>query len=354
LYLYIKEEGVIYGLFAIMLLVFILPFAVKKVEEELEIFLFIMGIAAVTVTRQWNMHLLHEALLEPVKITIAVFAAGMIFRFLQKPLAHNINKIEKALGLRLFVFLLVVLLGLISSVITAIVAALVLVEITGHLKLDRKSEINLVIMACFSIGLGAALTPIGEPLSTIAISKLKGPPHNADFWFLMKHMWYLIIPAVFATGILSMFLVGSGRHEGKGLPEAKDEGMKEIGIRTLKIYLFVMALVFLGSGFKPVVDEYVSKVPFYGLYWMNIVSAVLDNATLAAAEIGPSMSLFQIIAALLGLIIAGGMLIPGNIPNIISAGKLKIKSSEWARLGVPLGLVMMTVYFVIILSGGIK
>ncbi len=33
------------------------------------------------------------------------------------------------------------------------------------------------------------------------------------------------------------------------------------------------------------------------------------------------------------------MLIPGNIPNIISAGKLGITSKEWARLGVPpLGL----------------
>jgi predicted cation transporter len=337
-----------------MLMVFILPFAVKKVEEQLEIFLFIMGVAAVTVTGQWSIYLFKEALIEPVKITIAVFAAGVIFRFLQKPMAHNINKIEKKLGLKLFVFLVVVVLGLISSVITAIIAALVLVEIAGHLKLDRKSEIRMVIIACFSIGLGAVLTPVGEPLSTIAISKLKGPPHNAEFWFLMKHMWYLVIPAVLGMGVLSVFLVGAGRHKGKGLKEAKEEGIKEISIRTAKIYLFVMALVFLGAGFKPVVDQYVSKIPFYGLYWINIVSAILDNATLAAAEIGPTMSLFQIIAAILGLTIAGGILIPGNIPNIISAGKLKIKSSEWAALGVPLGLSVMGVFFAVILIGGIK
>jgi len=35
------------------------------------------------------------------------------------------------------------------------------------------------------------------------------------------------------------------------------------------------------------------------------------------------------------------MLIPGNIPNIIAAHALKIKSTEWARLGVPLGFVLM-------------
>ena len=57
----------------------------------------------------------------------------------------------------------------------------------------------------------------------------------------------------------------------------------------------------------------------------------------------------QIKAALLGLLIAGGMLIPGNIPNIIAAGKLKIKSSEWALYGIPAGLIAMGVYFVVIL-----
>jgi predicted cation transporter len=40
------------------------------------------------------------------------------------------------------------------------------------------------------------------------------------------------------------------------------------------------------------------------------------------------------------------MLIPGNIPNIISAQKLNISSKEWAKLGVPLGLVVMMVYYV--------
>ena len=72
-----------------------------------------------------------------------------------------------------------------------------------------------------------------------------------------------------------------------------------------------------------------------------MVSAVLDNATLAAAEIGPSLEESQIKSALLGLLIAGGMLIPGNIPNIIAAHALKINSSEWARLGAPLGMLMM-------------
>ena len=79
-----------------------------------------------------------------------------------------------------------------------------------------------------------------------------------------------------------------------------------------------------------------------------MISAILDNATLAAAEISPAMDQ-TIRAVLLGLIISGGMLIPGNIPNIIAAGKLNITSKEWAWFGVPVGLITMAVYFVICL-----
>ena len=93
--------------------------------------------------------------------------------------------------------------------------------------------------------------------------------------------------------------------------------------------------------FKPLIDACLIKLPSQILFWVNMISAILDNATLAAAEIGPTLSEAQIKSALLGLLISGGMLIPGNIPNIIAAHALKIKSTEWARPGVPLGLVIM-------------
>ena len=108
----------------------------------------------------------------------------------------------------------------------------------------------LVVIACFSIGFGAALTPVGEPLSTIAVSKLAGEPHYAGFFFLLRLLGTWVIPAVFG----------------------------------------------------------------------------------------------------LGLLIAGGMLVPGNIPNIICANKLAIKSSEWARIGVPLGRALMIGCFLALLA----
>ncbi len=79
-----------------------------------------------------------------------------------------------------------------------------------------------------------------------------------------------------------------------------------------------------------------------------MISAILDNATLTAAEISPVMDHVTIRSILLGLLISGGMLIPGNIPNIIAAGKLQITSKEWAQFGVPVGLITMLVYFIAI------
>ncbi len=174
------------GLFIILAMVLTLPFLVKKIEEELEIFLFLAGCAAVTITAQWSGHLLLGALIEPVKITLAVFFAGVLFKLLQKSIHSHVNTVARAIGMKFFAFLIIVGLGLLSSVITAIIASLILVEIIHCLKVERKTEIKLIILACFSIGFGAALTPLGEPLSTITIAKLRGLPYEADFFFLFR------------------------------------------------------------------------------------------------------------------------------------------------------------------------
>jgi predicted cation transporter len=334
----------------ILLLVLTLPFFVKRVEEELEIFFFIMGIAAVSFTGQWSSDLIKQALAEPVKITAAVFIAGVLFKALQKSIAKNINKILDKIGIKLFAFFLVAGLGLASSVITVIVAALILVEIISHLKLDKKDETRLVVLSCFSMGIGSALTPIGEPLATIITSKLQGQPYHAGFWFLFKNMWFYIIPCILFLAGLAVKMTEKSSKSSGGLKESREEEINDIFIRTGKIYLFIVSLVFLGTGFKPVIDNYISKIPYYFIYWINLVSAILNNSTLAAAEIGPSMSLNQVIAATLALITAGGMLVSGNIPNIIAANKLKIRNKDWAMLGVPLGLGIMVVYFIVILS----
>jgi predicted cation transporter len=243
-------------------------------------------------------------------------------------------------------FVLVAGLGFLSSVITAIIAALILAEVMSALKLTRNFEIKIVIIACFSIGLGAALTPLGEPLATIAISKLKGQPHNADFFFLAKLLGLWVVPLVLGLAVWTAFYRNPACGE-PTLTEDKAENYSDVVLRAGKVYLFVMALVLLGTGFLPIVEKYLVSISAHALYWINIISAVLDNATLTAAEMTPAMPRETIKELLMGLLIAGGMLIPGNIPNIICAGKLSIKSKEWATFGVPFGLAIMIGAFAI-------
>ncbi|MEX2104190.1 MAG: DUF1646 family protein, partial [Bacilli bacterium] len=281
---------------------------------------------------------------DPLMISFAVLVAGFLFKWLAKPLKKSVTTMSRVMSTRIFLAIVVIVLGLISSVITAIIAALMLVAIVSVLRLDRRTELLVVIMACYSIGMGATLTPIGEPLSTITISKL-----NESFFYLFNLLGIYVIPGVVLFGVLTAIMVKPMESDSSLTAEKTKETYMDIVIRALKIYLFVMALTFLGEGFEPLINMYIVDLSPNLLYWINMISAVLDNATLAAAEVSPAMSKDTIKAILLGLLISGGMLIPGNIPNIIAAGKLKITSKEWAYLGIPIGLITMVVYFIMII-----
>ena len=360
------------GLLIIFLLVLILPFRVKQVEHNLEVFLFACGVVALTIagfmtipgeTTGWSLAIIEEALLAPLKITTVfgipvgivqiVLIVGLLIYWLHHRLESAIFSMVDRFPLQAIVFCLIVVLGLVSSIISAILAAIILVEIVNALPVVKKAKVEIAVVACFSIGLGAGLTPLGEPLTTIVISNLSGAPFNAGFTFLFDNLAIYIVPAVIALGFVGVVLLKKG-HTGDTKPEGitERESPREIVIRAGRVYLFIMALIFLGEGFKPLILEYIICIPSAGLYWINIVSAVLDNATLAAAEISPALSLSQIVSALMGLLISGGMLIPGNIPNIIAACKLGITSREWAEVGIPLGLVLMTVFFIILFVPG--
>jgi predicted cation transporter len=359
-------------LIAIFLLVLILPFRVKQVEHNLEVFLFICGIAALTLagflsipgeTTGWSRTIITEALLSPLNITTLfgipvgivqiVLLVGLLIYFFYHRLQGVILGMVDRIPLSWIVFLLIVILGLMSSIISAILAAIILVEIVNALPVVKKAKVEIAVVSCFSIGLGAGLTPLGEPLTTIVVSKLAGAPYHAGFLFLFDRLAIYILPCVIALGFAGVFLFRRS-HTGDPALECivERETLRDIVIRAGKVYLFIMALIFLGEGFKPLILEYVILIPSPGLFWVNIVSAVLDNATLAAAEISPALSLSQITSALMGLLIAGGMLIPGNIPNIIAACKLEITSREWAEVGIPLGLILMGAFFVILFVPG--
>ncbi|MGD0566738.1 MAG: DUF1646 family protein [Candidatus Goldiibacteriota bacterium] len=329
--------------------VFLLPFILKEAEEGMEYFLFGAGLLAVTITACWSQKLIIETLLTPLKITAAVIVCGIIFEVFAGKIGPIVGRVSAKTGKPFFVLIMIIILGLFSSIFTAIISALILSEVMGHMNLPRKTEINIVILACFAIGMGAVLTPVGEPLSTIVTEKLSVEPFNAGFLFLFREFWIYSSVIIILLAAAGAIITACGNGNDEGLKEDKRGGFKSIAMRGFKVYLFIAGLVLLGAGYTPFVKTYVSGLPHYMLYWINMVSAVLDNATLAAAEISPAMSLLQIKSAMLGLIISGGMLIPGNIPNIICAGKLGIKPKEWAKFAVPAGLIILCFSFIAVI-----
>ena len=311
----------------------------------MEAFLFVLGILAVSITGLWSWELVTHALKEPIAISLAVLITGLLFRQFRKAITKFIEVVEDKIGLKPTIVLFVFVLSLLSSVITAIIAALILCEIAATLRLSKRDTIHVIVMGCFAIGMGAVLTPLGEPLSTIVTSKLAEEPHNAGFFYLFNLLWEFILP-----GVLLFSLLAARTKDPQNLTKQSvdHESKKDILVRAAKVFLFVMALVFFGQGLTPLAEISILKLPEWALYWANSISAILDNATLAAAEIVPSMTNKQIEFLLMALIISGGFLIPGNIPNIICASKFKIKSKEWAKDALPIGIAVMLVYFVIL------
>ena len=124
--------------------------------------------------------------------------------------------------------------------------------------------------------------------------------------FLIRLLGQYIIPAVVIFSLMAGIYVfrlnrnneaqdemaASSEEEELSLlddEEIEADTWQGVILRAVKVYLFVMALVFLGTGFEPLIEKYILGLSPQILYWVNMVSAVLDNATLAAAELSPAM-----------------------------------------------------------------
>jgi predicted cation transporter len=353
------------GLVLVALMVLVLPFKVKWCEHNLEVFFLIMGLLAVTISGQWSLTLVIEALKAPVMIgslPIGIFQVvlvfGLLIYYFNRPFYRFIQVAVDKLSIRIFIFILVLVLGIISSVMSVIVTSVILAEIVAALPISRGDRIKLVVVACFSVGLGAVLTPLGEPMSTILVQRLSGPPYYAGFLWPIGHFAVYVITSCLVLAVFGALWIGKKTPVKKSAGSESpliieySETLKTVILRAVRVFAFVAALVLLGEGLKPLIVWYLEKVPAAALYWINMISAVLDNATLTAIEVSGDMGLSQIICVVMGLLIAGGMLIPGNIPNIVAAGRLKISMKEWAIIGLPIGLVIMAVMFVVLLFSG--
>jgi predicted cation transporter len=328
---------------AILILVLLLfgPLAVHLIERNIEIYILVLGVIATLIGNGFSWHLIRHALTEPILITLAVVGAGILFGYTRGWLDRAFSRLRRRMSRPILAALSVLVIASLSSVITAIVAALVLVEVIGLLHLAGAARVNTTIAACFAIGLGASLTPLGEPLSTLATSALKLP-----FFGLLFLLGPWVMPGIIASALVAGYFARGDYHEAPAGAHVRESPLAA-AVQGVRVYAFIAGLVLVSYAYSDLASRYVPTLGNAALYWANTVSAALDNATLVALEVH-SMSAPRAREAILALLLSGGMLIPGNIPNIVSAGALRIGSVAWAKVGIPMGLILLGIYFAVL------
>ena len=325
------------------------PLASRWVESHLEIFLLAVGAAAVTVSGGWSVDFIYETLQYPVNVAFIALVVSVIFNNYSRYIFRVLFAFFRNLAPQYSFALLVFLLGMTSSLVSVTVSALVLAEVLKVVNLERTATVRITVFACYAIGLGAVLTPLAEPLGLIINNALTGAPHHADFFFLLRHFFWWIMPAVLLMSAAAGY---SARHAGTTMQMHIREDKETYGSmlrRTWHIYMFVGALNLISTGLRPLAQSTITHLGGKVLFLANAVSVIIDNATLAAIEIVPTISMNDLIYMVIGLAAFGSMLVQGNLPNIVAAEKLGIKSREWASIAVPTGVVLMGSYFLVLL-----
>lgn len=336
--------NILLGLIVINLLIW--PLTSRWVESHLEIFLLGVGATAVTVSGNWNVDFVYETLQYPVNVAFIVLVVSVIFNNYSRYIFRILFVFFKALEPCYSFALLIFTLGLVSSLISVTVAALVLAEVLKVVNLEHQKTVHITVFACYAIALGAVLTPLAEPMGLIINNTLSGAPYHADFFFLARHFSGWILPALVALAVAAGY---TARNAGAGLQmyiREDKENYSSVLRRTWHIYMFVAALHLISTGLRPLAQSTITHLGGKVLFFANAVSVIIDNTTLAAIEIVPTISPADLTYMVIGLAAFGSMLVQGNLPNIVAAEKLGIKSREWARVAVPTGLVLMGGYFI--------
>src|ERR1017187_4920399 len=328
----------------VIVIVLIGPVSIEAIERNVELFFLLVGVLTACIMGRFNVALVLAALREPLPFTLAVLVFGATFRLLRDYFDQLLRRVIGLLGPRILCFGLVIILGFLAGFITPVVAALVFVEAISLLRCDRRSEIAATVFACFAIGFGAGLTPLGMPGIAVVLRSL-----HADFWYLTHLLGPFVVVGVILAAVPILFLPFAS-SEPLDTTQEKDSWKTVLLIRPGKVYVFIAGLVALSGGLRPVVDAYIHRLPEGLLFWMNTLSAVVNNSTLAAVEISPSLSMNQQRAAFLGLLISGGALVTGNIPNIVAASRLGITSREWATIGLGTGVLLLILCFAVLHS----
>ncbi len=335
---------ILLGLVVINLLVW--PLVSKWVENHLEIFLLLVGVAAVTISGGWSKEFIYQTLNAPVNVAFIVLVVSIIFNYYSRYIFRVLFVLFRYFEPKYSFAILVFLLGMTSSVFSVTVAALILAEVLQVVNLEREQTVRVTVYACYAIGLGAVLLPLAEPLGLVIYNELAAGPHQADFFFMLRHFFWWIMPAVLLLSVAAGYTLRNVNTQVQLHIREDKEDSRSMLRRTWHVYLFVAALHLISTGLRPFAQSTIAHLSGKILFWANSVSVIIDNATLAAIEVTPEVTISNLMYMVIGLAAFGSMLVQGNLPNIVAAEKLGIKSREWARVAVPAGLVLMGGYFV--------
>ena len=329
---------ILLGLVVINLLVW--PLVSKWVENHLEIFLLLVGVAAVTISGGWSKAFVYQTLNAPINVAFIVLVVSIIFNYYSRYIFRVLFILFRYFEPKYSFAILVFLLGMTSSVFSVTVAALILAEVLQVVNLEREQTVRVTVYACYAIGLGAVLLPLAEPLGLVIYNEL------ADFFFMLQHFFWWIMPAVLLLSVAAGYTLRHVNTQVQLHIREDKEDSRSMLRRTWHVYLFVAALHLISTGLRPFAQSTIAHLSGKILFWANSVSVIIDNATLAAIEVTPEVTMSNLMYMVIGLAAFGSMLVQGNLPNIVAAEKLGIKSREWARVAVPAGLVLMGGYFV--------
>lgn len=335
---------ILLGVLVLNLLVW--PLVSKWVENHLELFLLMVGIAAVSITGGWSKNFVYQTFNAPVNVAFIVLVVSVIFNHYSRYIFRVLFVLFRFLEPRYSFAVLVFVLGMVSSICSVTVAALVLAEVLQVVNLEREQTIKVAVYACYAIGLGAILLPLAEPLGLVIYNELAAGPHQADFFYVLRTFFWWIVPGIVLMSLAAGYVVRNSNTQVQLHIREDKEDPKSILRRTWNIYLFVAALHLISTGLRPFAQSTIAHLSGKILFWANSVSVIIDNATLAAIEVTPNVTTENLMYMVIGLAAFGSMMVQGNLPNIVTAEKLDIKSREWARVAVPAGLVLMSGYFI--------
>jgi len=302
--------------------------------------------ATFTVTGGWNKDFIYQTLNAPVNVAFIVLVVSVIFNYYSRYIFRILFILFKYLEPRYSFAVLVLLLGFTSSIFSVTVAALVLAEVLQVVNLERDQTIKVTVYACYAIGLGAVLLPLAEPLGLVIYNELAAGPLKADFFFMMRNFFWWIGPGIALMAWAAGYTVRNANTQVQLHIREDKEDYKSMLRRTWHIYMFVAALHLISTGLRPFAQSTIAHLSGKILFWANAASVIIDNATLAAIEVTPTVTPENLTYMIIGLAAFGSMLVQGNLPNIVAAEKLGIKSRQWARVAVPAGLVLMSGYFI--------